>query len=284
MRRSEWMCPLMGILVVILGIWAYAADGGEELDNAKWRIQANGWVSTPSGYFNGQNREGTFNLERDFGFGNYVTFSGRVDWRFKRKHHLLLFTSPVVSSRTTNITRTIMWEGETYDLGSRVSSKVRTLILTPGYQYDFFRRRTWSLGVLANLNLIYTDASLKLAASTTGSGGSASGSREATGRFFAPLPALGPAFHWYPLPKSARFYVDGNFTGMSFFGYGNLYAASGMMGIPVGHHWDARAGYLLGSRLKVTGSSNQIGLRLTQKGPSFGILYHWGAIQTRKRE
>jgi hypothetical protein len=281
MGLSRKTVVYLGLLFWIsnaISIRAFGAPG-DELDNAKWKVQANAWLSQPSGNFKDNSNAGTgnFDLQRDFGFGDYVTFSGQVNWRFKRKHHLLLSAEPVVSSRTTTIERTIEWQGETYNVGATVKAHVGSLILTPGYQYDFFRRRTWNLGLLVNLNLIYTDASLGLAGSATGGGGgSASGSMEKTGRLFAPLPAIGPSFRWYPVPKWGPWYIDGNATAMSFFGYGNFYSANGMVGVPFRQHWDIRAGYLLGSRLKITGSSDQIGVRLTQKGAVAGVIYRWG--------
>jgi len=34
----------------------------------------------------------------------------------------------------------------------------------------------------------------------------------------------------------------------------------------------------MGSRLKVEESSNNIAIRLTQKGPVIGVEYHWGGL------
>jgi len=70
--------------------------------------------------------------------------------------------------------------------------------------------------------------------------------------------------------------MDGMFTGMSFFGYGNFMSAGGNLGFPIGQHWDARVGYLMGSRLKIDDSNSNISLPLVQKGPVFGVEYHWG--------
>ena len=275
MDRALRMGLLLACMTCIAASRVRAAES-DELDNAKWKLDANAWVSAPTGSFRGENGNGSFDLQRDFGFGNYVTFSGNVDWRFKRKHHFLLSVEPVISSRTTTIARTITWKGETYDLGSMVKADIQSLVFSPGYQYDIFRRRRWALGVQANVNLIYTQASLQLAGSVSQGGGSTSNSSERTGTFFAPLPAIGPVGHVYPLHSWEHFHIDGGFTGMSFFGYGNYYSAYGMAAFPVARNWDVRAGYLLGSRLKITGSSNQIGIQLTQKGPNFGVEYHWG--------
>ena len=108
------LCVL--ILVLAAGPFAARGNGDDERGNSKSKVQLNGWVSSPTGYFNGQNSEGYFDLKRDFGFGDYVTFTGKVDWRFQRKHHPLFLTTPVVSSRTTTLDRTIIWQGETYNL------------------------------------------------------------------------------------------------------------------------------------------------------------------------
>ena len=255
---------------------ATRGSGDEELDNSKWKLQLNGWVSSPTGYFNGQNSEGYFDLTRDFGFGDYVTFTGKMDWRFKRKHHLLFLTSPVVSSRTTTINRTISWQGQTYNVGAQVNADIKSLLFTPGYQYDFFRLKQVWLALLVDCNLAYTSATLKLSGRASGAGGVTSGTASASGSIFAPLPAVGPTFRWYPIPDSSRFYLDGILTGMSFFGYGNFVSGNAVAGIRVSPHWNARVGYLLGSRLKISGSDDRIAIRLTQKGPVFGFEYNWG--------
>jgi len=66
-------CVLLIILLSCLVAGVTSAQ--EELDNAKSKLQLNAWVSAPTGYFNGKDGEGYFDLQRDFGFGNYVTFS-----------------------------------------------------------------------------------------------------------------------------------------------------------------------------------------------------------------
>ena len=95
-------CVRLCLLILAFSTFPIATlgSGDDELDSSKWKLQLNGWVSSPTGYFNGRDSEGYFDLKRDFGFGDYVTFTGKLDWRFKRKHHLMLLTTPVVSSRT----------------------------------------------------------------------------------------------------------------------------------------------------------------------------------------
>jgi hypothetical protein len=62
---------------------------------------------------------------------------------------------------------------------------------------------------------------------------------------------------------------------MSFFGYGNFVSGGAILRVPISTHSDVRAGYLMGSCLKISGSTDNIAIRLTQKGPVFGIEYHW---------
>jgi hypothetical protein len=249
------------------------AKADEEFDSAKWKLQLNGWVSQPAGYFNGASGNGYFDLQKDFGFGNYATFSGRLDWRFKRKHHLTFGVNPVLSSQTTTLTRTIDWQGQTYDIGARVNADIKSLFFSVGYHYDFFRKKQGWLGVVANLNMADTEATLKATGSVSGAG---TVRAQSSGSLFAPLPAIGPDFRWYPIPDNGRFYLEGAFTGMSFFGYGNFISGNAVAGFPFAKHWDARAGYLWGSRLKINSSNSNISLRLEQKGPLFGVEYHWG--------
>ena len=191
--RKAWLCVLCLIASLIAAAGTCLAQE-YEFDNAKWKFQANVWLSSPSGYFNGKDGNGYFDVQRDFGFGNYATFNGKLDWRFKRKHHFLFSTAPVSSSRTSTLNRTIEWQGQTFDIGARVEANIKSVVFTPGYEYDFFRHRSGYLGLLVNANLVYTDAKLK-AATTSGAAAQADGS------FFAPLPAIGPPFRWSPAPS-----------------------------------------------------------------------------------
>jgi len=264
-------------LCAVLALMPWQVRGDEaDYDNSRYKLQLNGWISAPTGYFNGADHNGYFDLQKDFGFGNYATFSGKIDWRFKRKHHLLFSATPVISSRTTTLARTIEWQGQTYDIGARVNADIKSLIFTPGYQWDFLRKKSGWLALLVNCNLADTTATLKLSGSVSGGGTGASASQQSSGSLFAPLPAVGPSFQWYPIPDNSRLYIDGSFTGMSFFGYGNFMSGNAVLGFPITPHWDARAGYLWGSRLKIDDSNSNISLRLVQKGPLFGVEYHWG--------
>ena len=260
---------VMLLLCCAMGRLAYATEG-EDLDVYKWRFTAAWWFSQPTGSFTGRANSGTFDLNRDFGFGSYSTFTGTTDWRFKRKHHLLFGVSPVVSSRRTTLSRTIEFQGVTYDLGASVAADIKSLAFAPGYQYDIIRRNRIILSLATQVYLLHTSADLSGTASVNGQ----SAIRTASGSVFAPLPILGPRVRWYPL-RSGRLAVDGLFQGLSFFGYGYFITAKGTADVALTQHWRLNMGYQMGTRLKINDDKNRIGIKLTQKGPIVGFERSW---------
>ena len=261
---------MVALLLYLTTAQLARAKDGEDLDIYKWRTTALWWFSNPTGSFTGKANSGTFDLSRDFGFGSYSTFSGIADWRFKRKHHFLFGVSPVVSSRTTTLNRTIEFQGVTYDVGAKVSADIKSLAFAPGYQYDIIRRNRIVLSIAALVYLMNTSADLSGTVTVNGQ----SETRKVSGSIFAPLPVLGPRLRWYPL-HSGRLGVNGSFQGMSFFGYGYFLTTHGSAAIALSRHWRLDLGYQLGTRLKINGSSNQIATSLTQKGPIAGFEASW---------
>jgi hypothetical protein len=245
--------------------------GSGDLDAYKWRFTAMWWYSHPSGSFNASSDQVSFDIDRDFKFSSYSTFSGGVDWHFKRKHHFLFNASPINSSRSAVLNRDITFRGVTYSLGASVAVDLNSLALTPGYQWDFIRRRQGYLALATSISLLNTTGSI----TGTGSVNGVSANRTASGSILAPLPILGTAGRWYPIPESSRFSLDGSVQGMYFFGYGDFVYARGKANVKLHHNLNLTAGYQMGTRLKVKGTSNHIGLRLTQTGPVVGLEASW---------
>jgi hypothetical protein len=269
----------LGIALFFLAITSLVrAQDGKDLDNYRFRVEGNWWLSSPSGYFGARGNNSYFDINHDFGFGSYSTFTGKIDWRFARKHHLLFSLAPINNTRTVTLNRTIDFQGETFNFGAVVSARLRNLTFSPGYQYDIIRRDHGYLGVEIDFNLLDTEATLKAAASVNGLGSSQSASKS----FFAPLPAFGPTARWYPLHNSNRLSLEGAFSGMSFFGYGSFLKARGNVGVGLTDHLALRAGYALGSRLSVHGTSDQIAVQIAQRGPTAGIEYSWGEAPAKK--
>jgi hypothetical protein len=265
-RRQAFLAFLLSLAAMSMAPTANSQD----LDVYKWRTSGAWWFSHPTGSFTGKANSGTFDLNRDFKFGNYSTFSGLADWKFKRKHHLLFGVSPVTSSRRVTLSRTIEFQGDTYNAGTSASADIKSLAFAPGYQYDIIRRNRISISFATQCYLIWTKATLSGTVTVNGQ----SQSKTASGSLLAPLPILGPRVRWYPM-HSGRLAVDGGILGMSFFGYGNFITARGTGDIFLSRHWRLNLGYQMGTRLRIEGGTNQIGIRLTQKGPIAGFEASW---------
>jgi hypothetical protein len=276
--RTSFSKTLIAALLLSVALPAVEAQDSHDLDNYKFRVQANWWFSHPTGYFGLRGTNSYFDVNRDFGFGSYSTFTGKVDWHFGHKHHFLLNITPNYASKSAITNRVIEFGGATFDVGAQVNVNVNTLNIAPGYQYDIIRRDHGILGLEVDINLIDTKGSLALAGNAGGVTGARSGSRS----LFAPLPAVGPVFRWYPLHDSNRLNFEGSVRGMPFFGYGNFITARANVGIGLTQHLQLRAGYEMGSRLSIHGTSDQIAIQLTHKGPTAGIEYSWGESPPKK--
>jgi len=264
---------MFAIFFLACSPWVRATDDDGDLDAYKIRLTGLWWFSNPTGSFQASGttaQSDSFNLSKDFGFGSYSTFSGRVDWRFKRKHHLIVGIYPITSSRTNTLNRTLTFQGQTFDLGAKVTANIDSSAYAPGYQYDIIRRNRIILGVSTQVFL--GNLSAKLTA--TGSLNGLTATRSASGSIFAGLPVAGPQIRWYPTHTN-RYSVDGTVQGMYFFGYGNFLTVKGNAGVALNRHLNFRAGYQLGRRLKVNDTDSRVGIVLTQKGPTAGLEASW---------
>jgi hypothetical protein len=165
------------------------------------------------------------------------------------------------------MSRDITFRGVTYDVGATVTMDLNSIALAPGYQWDFIRRRQGYVALATSMDLLNTSGSLTGIGTVNG----VSATRKASESLLAPLPALGTIGRWYPIHDSSRLSLDGSVQGMYFFGYGDFVYGRGKASIALHHNLNFTAGYQLGTRLKVKGTSDRLGLRLTQTGPVVGL-------------
>ncbi len=269
---------IVAVILCLATLPLVCAQDSGDLDNYKWRVDADWWYSHPSGYFGVNKTNNYFDVNKDFGFGSYSTFTGKLDWHFAHKHHFLLTGTPNYNSKTTIITREIMFAGQTFNVGAQVAVDLNSINIAPGYQYDIIRRDHGYLALEADINFISTTGKLSLAGNVGNLSGSTSGSRS----FFAPLPDVGAGFRWYPLHDSGRLSLGGSFRGMPFFGYGNFMTGRADVGVGLTQHLNLRAGYEMGSRLSIHGTSDQIAVQLLHRGPTVGIEYSFGQSPAKK--
>jgi hypothetical protein len=249
---------------------ASRAQQRDDFDQYKLRVGTFWYYSSPSGSLQGSADAGSIDLQKDLGFNSYSTFAGKVDWKFTHKNHLYVAFSPLNTSRRTTLTRTFVFQGQTFEAGLSSNSRLNVFLVAPGYQYDIIRRKRGHLGLGAQIDVFDSSAKISAAGQIAGEQKSVS----ASASLLAPIPVVGPEARLY-LTDSPRFFVEGNVYGMYLFGYGNFVSTTDDIGVTLTKHISANAGYQLGSRLVVnnSSSSDRIGLRLTQSGAIVGLEF-----------
>jgi hypothetical protein len=259
------------MLLLLLSPAILHAQQSEEFDKYKIRFDAFWFYSQPTGTVQGHADSVPVDFHRDLGFNSYSTGTGAVDWKFTHKNHFYLVVVPLFSSKQFTLSRTITFQGQTFNVGAQVNSQLHAFFVAPGYQYDIIRRRRGHLGLAVQMDLFKTNAKITAAAQVTG-GGSVSGAVSASGSLLAPIPVAGPQFRLY-LTNSPRVFVEGNLYGMYLFGYGSFVSTAGDLGVTLNKHMSINAGYQLASHLTVNGTQNRLALQLSQKGPSVGMEF-----------
>jgi hypothetical protein len=254
-------------LLVLFAAPAYASDKDkEDWDAYKLRIDMFWFYSQPSGTFTSKGNTGFFDLQKDIGFNSYSTFTGKADWKFTRKNHLYFIATDFDQSKTVTFNRTVVFQGQTFAVGTVTTANLSALVLVPGYQYDFIRRKRWNLGAQVQLDIFDTSASLNAAAQVNH--GVPQTAAFSSGSLRVPLPVAGPEIRFYP---AKRLFVTANVLGMYFFGYGDFLSSQGTVGVKLTKNIAVRGGYQLGSRFNVNTKSQRLGLSLTQKGAIAGL-------------
>jgi hypothetical protein len=262
---------VLGILLFCLNVPNLNAQQADEFDDYKIRFDTAWFYSNPTGYIRAESDTVPVDLNGDLKFGSYSTFAGKVDWKFTHKNHFYVIITPLWASKTATLSRDIVWDGNPIHAGAEVQSYLHNILLAPGYQYDIIRRRRGHVGLAVQIDVFDSKAKISAAAQVTADG-TQQAAVSASKSLVAPLPVAGPEFRYY-LTDSPRVFIEGNVYGMYFFGYGNFVSSAGDIGITLAKHISAKAGYTLGTRLDVNGTSDRIGLNLTQKGPLVGLQF-----------
>ncbi len=259
------------VLVVVLFVPNLKAQQSDEFDDYKIKFNTDWFYSNPTGSIKAQSDTVPVDLHGDLNFSSYSTFAGKADWKFTHKNHFYVVIVPLWTSKDATLSRDIVWNGNPIHAGAVVQSYLHAFQVAPGYQYDIIRRKRGHLGLAVQIDLFNSNAKISAAAQVTGDG-THQAAVSASKSLLAPLPVAGPEFRFY-LTDSPRVFIEGNVYGMYFFGYGNFVSSSGDIGVTLTKHLNATAGYALGTRLNVKGTSSRIGLDLTQKGPLVGLQF-----------
>lgn len=274
MRQGYALRCLLALVAATLSLMItpllHAGDNSDEYDNYKLRVDGFWFYSSPSGTLQGSGSSDVIDINRDLGFDNYSTFSGFVDWKFTHKNHLTFAVSPFQQTRTVSLTRTITYQGQTYNVGATVNADLKANLYAPGYAYDIIRRKRGHIGVAAQIDLFDAHASLAASGQVTG-GGVNQGAVSSSASLLAPIPVAGPEWRLY-ITNSPRLFWEGNLYGMYLFGYGNFLSTTNTVGLTLNKHLSINAGYALGSRLVVNNNATtRIGIHLIQQGALVGM-------------
>jgi hypothetical protein len=266
LRIGFWLLLMQLLLATVVPC---VAQNDTEFDSYKVRIEGFWFYSNPSGNIQGSTETGNIDLQKDLGFNSYSTFSGKLDWKFTHKNHFYLVGSSFDQTRQHMLTRSVVYQGHTFDVGLSTRAHLSAPMIAPGYQYDILRRKRGHLGLGVQIDLF--DASAKLSAAAQVVNGMQHPAVSASGSLLAPIPVAGPEFRLY-LTNSPRVFVEGNLYGMYLFGYGNFLSTADDIGFAITKHLSVNAGYQLGSRLIVNNKNNdRIGIHLTQSGAIAGM-------------
>src|SRR5215469_11810137 len=265
-RTIGFRLLLMLVLSVVV-VPSLRAQNDTDFDEYKVRISGFWFYSNPSGTIEDATTGNIINLHKDIGFNSYSTFSGKLDWKFTRKNHVYLVGAPFDQSRETVLQRTIVFQGQTFNVGVLTKVNLSAPLIAPGYQYDIIRRRRGHIGIAIQIDLFPSNASFFAAAQVNNNHQVISAKKS----LLAPIPVAGPQFRFY-LTNSPRLFVEGNLYGMYLFGYGNFISTTDDVGVTLNKHFSLNAGYQLGTRLNVNvdEKKDRFGLSLTQKGPIVG--------------
>jgi hypothetical protein len=260
---------LMFLLLLSPGL--LRAQESDEFDNYKLKLGGCWLFSNPTGTIKGHADSVPVDFSKDLGFRSYSTGSAEVDWKFTHKNHLYLVLTPLFSTQQFVLSRTITFQGQTFNVGAQVNSELHAFFVAPGYQYDIIRRKRGHLGLGVQIDLFKSTAKITATGEVSG-GGTASGSHSASGSLLAPIPVAGPQFRLY-LTDSPRVFVEGNVSGMYLFGYGSFVSSAGDLGVTLNKHISIIAGYSLASHLTVNGTQDRLALFLSQRGPLVGMEF-----------
>jgi hypothetical protein len=246
-----------------------AGDEKKEYDSYKVRLSPFWFYAQPSGHFTSSGRTGSLDLHGDIGFNSYTSFLGYADWKFTHKNHFYFYVTRFDRSKTVLLNRPVTFQGQTFNAGDTATGSLRSLIYSPGYQYDFIRRKQGSLGLQFQVNII--DLKGGLSAKAQVSNGVPRSAALSSGSLRVPLPVGGPKVRLCPIPNSNRFFVDANLLGMYFFGYGDYISSLGTLGLTLTKNLSLRGGYTVASRFNVNTKTDQLGVTLNEHGAVAGV-------------
>jgi hypothetical protein len=219
--RLLWRAAVF--LAVLLGA-SFSAAGASTDDPEDFRIEVTGdaWILNTAGHIQSGNLP--IDLKGDLGVEeNTPTFFGRFVLKPARRHRIILEGTPYRLDGRNQIVRSIVYNGQTFNVSDTVVSKASLDYLFAGYQYDVVSNPRGHLGFEVGGAYLGAHGSLHgLASGVTASKSETIG-----------LPLVGTEFRVFPVPASHLFELNGEIKGMALGDYGHYLQADLNAGLQI---------------------------------------------------
>jgi len=140
----------------------------EEFDEYKIRFDTGWFYSYASGTIRAQ--PDTYPIDLTNGLQFLLQVCRQSGLEIHSQNHLYVVIVPLWTSRTTTLSRNIIWAGNPIHAGAVIQSELYAFEVAPGYQYDIIRRRRGRPGLAVQVDLFHTYAKIDAAAQVTGDG------------------------------------------------------------------------------------------------------------------
>ena len=223
-----------------------------ELSGSIWRVDTSGKL---------QASDTALDLKTDLGITQQkLTYGGKLVVKPSRRNKLIIEGAPFRLDGTQTLSRTITYQGQTYQLNDKITSKASLDSVYGGYQFDVISNPAGHLGFQAGG--AYLNATGSITSGTTG----VTASKSVT----VGLPLAGVEFRVFPVRRKALFEVNGEAKGMALGSYGHFVQVTGNAGLGWGPVL-FEAGYRIADYdLHTTNSSTVVAPRFM--GPVFSIV------------
>ena len=143
-----------------------------------------------------EGQEGTeFNWGDTLGDVDGTTFRLDSYWRINDRHHVRFMYTENSSKRTKDLSREIIWNGQTIPVDASITSDFGFYVAEVAYEYDFSKREDRELVLSAGLH--YTSFSTRLTGTyATPGGGGGTTTVDSERSVGVPLPVIGARGMW----------------------------------------------------------------------------------------
>ena len=239
------------------------ATFGQSTDNPRNEIEIRGMVAVPSGEanFSGTNDAGsTIDFNRDFDFQNKLGFHIRYTHRSENNKHKIVASYERVSwDRSTTLTRSFTFRGETYVANANIDGDLDLRTFRVMYAYRWGNEKV-RFGPMVDMGLVAVD--LELTGTTN------NGTRTAEGSVNKFAATVGYDLDFDPTPQVNVF----NNFGIIAFQNDRLFHIEGGIKYFPSKNIGVVGGYRY-QRYKFINDDNF--LRVTANGPFFGGVYRF---------